>query len=458
MKRFSSALAAMVLLQLISGCAVYHPDALDEQAQFPHRIVHLLADTASIPLPKARVCQFNPDDGLDVTEVCILAVVNNPELKLARDDTGIARAQAFSAGLLPNPQLGFGADFPTDNVAGSSYTAFNVGLSYDIRKLIGLNSGKEAAVKKVHHADLTLLWQEWQVIGKARLLFARSIEQRRILQVMDEQRRMLQERMHRTRHAMDEGNVTRSVADADVAVLADIDRRIAESQRKAAATHQELTRLLGLSSDVALNLSGDADVPDIDESGVREALDRLIQRRPDLMALKSGYESQDLRYRQAVLEQFPAIGVGITRANDTSDIHTIGFSLSIELPLFDRNQGKIAVEMATRQRLHDEFEIRLCEARSDIERVMADQKLLNKRLQALHADIAGLEDSVGITEAAYAAGNIDEITCIALRTALFEKRIERIGIEQAALEQRAALQLLLGSDFAQLPQQERNPS
>ena len=37
----------------------------------------------------------------------MIAVVNNPDLKAMRGQVGVAEAQAFAAGLLPNPQFSF---------------------------------------------------------------------------------------------------------------------------------------------------------------------------------------------------------------------------------------------------------------------------------------------------------------------------------------------------------------
>jgi outer membrane protein TolC len=40
-------------------------------------------------------------------EVAMIAVANNPDLKATRGQVGVAEAQAFAAGLLPNPQFSF---------------------------------------------------------------------------------------------------------------------------------------------------------------------------------------------------------------------------------------------------------------------------------------------------------------------------------------------------------------
>lgn len=449
-------MTAAVLLSLLPGCATYQAMPLNMQAEPPHAIPHPTVDVSTIPLPKSETYHFDPDDGLDVTEVAILAVVNNPELKLARDDVQIAGAQAFDAGLLPDPQLAAGIDIPTDNVAGSNYTGMNLGLNYDFMALMTHNAAAAAAEKKIRQADLSLLWQEWQVIGRARLLFSKNIYHKRHMQVLTEYRNLLANRYERSQKALKDGNITQNAADADMTALADMNRQINDLDRKIVINHHELTRLMGVSSDVKLNLTGTVKLSPIDREQMNACLDQLAYRRPDLLALKAGYESRDLQYRRAIIEQFPALGIGITRANDTSDIHTIGAAVTLSLPLFNRNRGKIAIEQAGRQRLHDEFENRLTGARSGIEQIMDDQQLLETQLKAVDSEIAALKTSVQNAGEAYAIGNMDEMDYIALRTGLFNKTLEKIHLEQTGIEQRIAMQILLVSDIPQAFDKERN--
>ena len=62
----------------------------------------------------------------------------------------------------------------------------------------------------------------------------------------------------------------------------------------------------------------------------------------------SGYRGQEVRLRAGILQQFPKINIGFLRAGDNTNVITTGFGVTIDLPLFDRNQGAIAVEDATR--------------------------------------------------------------------------------------------------------------
>ena len=107
---------ALATLLAVAGCASYAPLPLG-QGEGAASVAQLAAPTAGMPLPLLATHRFDPADGLDVTETAMLAVANSPALKLKRDELGVARAQAFAAGLLPDPQLSCRRDFPASPVA-----------------------------------------------------------------------------------------------------------------------------------------------------------------------------------------------------------------------------------------------------------------------------------------------------------------------------------------------------
>jgi outer membrane protein TolC len=436
----------LLLLAGLAGCAGYRAKPLPMQPVLPHQVPHLTIDSSEMPLPELAAHHFDPNDGLDMTEVAMLAVVNNPDLKIARDEAGIATAQAFAAGLLPDPQLSASADFPTGNVPGSNYTAFSYGLSYNIGALLTRSSAKAAAEAEQRKTDLNLLWQEWQVVALARLLFIRNLEQDRLMAVLRENRELLAQRYDRSRQALAEGNVTLDAVSADFGALQDMDRQLNELQRQIRQNGYALSTLLGLAPDVRLNLVGETQLPELDTKRVEDSLPQLASRRPDLLALKAGYESEDQRLRQAIIAQFPDITMGLTRARDTSDVYTLGFGITMNLPLFNRNRGNVAIEQATRQRLYDEFRARLNSAVSEVMTILTDQGLLERQLSGVREGVADAGRLSERAQAAYRAGNITETAYISLRGALLGKRLEEMALEQKILEQRVALQTLVGGE------------
>ena len=136
---------------MLAGCATYHPAALDltpalhrSPAGLRHPGVNL-----STPLP--------------VQAVAYLAVLNNPDLRAARSQAGVAEAQVLAAGILPNPSAS-GSLLPV--LAGPGIiSAWTVGLTEDARALVTLSARRQAARAGVLQVNADLLWQEWQVIG-----------------------------------------------------------------------------------------------------------------------------------------------------------------------------------------------------------------------------------------------------------------------------------------------------
>lgn len=445
--RLYKLLVTLTIVAVLAGCAVYSRKPLPEGPSLARDMSHVLIDSNSMPLPELKAHRFDPTDGLDMTEVAMLAVANNPELRIARDDCGIARAQAFAAGLLPDPQLSASLDFPTNNIPGSNYTAYSLGLNYDIFSLFTRSMAKRAAAAETRRTDLTLLWQEWQVVAQARLYFIRNIEQGRVMKVLEENRNVLAARYQHAEKALEEGNLTLDAASADLAALQAVKSRISDLSRGISRNRFELNRLLGVAPDINLRLVGVASLPLIDEKKIKSLLPSLAKRRPDLLALKAGYESQDLKFRKAVLEQFPALNIGITRARDTSDVRTIGFGITMNIPLFNRNRGNVAIEKATRERLYDEFQARLNSAYSEIEQLQGDQRLLERQLAEAKRGLPLLRETAASAEKAYREGNIDETAYVNLRQALADKQIEEVGLEQLILEQRAAMQTLIGGEL-----------
>ncbi|WP_408320413.1 MULTISPECIES: porin family protein [unclassified Paraburkholderia] len=113
---------------LLGGCTWYHCEPLSPQdtSTSASSLERVQIDPFTMPLPDLVTHRFDPSDGLDIDEVAMLAVANNPDLKRSRDDLGIAWAQAYSAGLLPDAQLSVSSDYP------GATRAFNYRLSIDV--------------------------------------------------------------------------------------------------------------------------------------------------------------------------------------------------------------------------------------------------------------------------------------------------------------------------------------
>jgi outer membrane protein TolC len=441
----AAALLGLVAIAL-AGCATYREQPLGTHSTLPERIPDLAIDPRQMPLPELAAHRFDPTDGLDITEVAMLAVVNNPDLKIARAAAGVAHAQAFAAGLLPDPKLSATADVP-DRGQAATTTAYNFGLSYDIIGLLTRSPRYAAARQDARKTDLYLLWQEWLVVAQARQLFVRLTQERQLMEVLQQTRTLFAERDSLTATALERGLLTLDAVTPYLVALQDVNRQVNDLERLMSQSRHDLSALLGLGPEVAVPLVGAVTLPELDEAAVGKLLPDLPRRRPDLIALQAGYAAQDLRYRTAILSQFPSFSIGFSRSRDATDVHTAGLGVSVTLPLFNGNRGVIGVERATRQQLYTEYEQRLNAANSGIDRILAEQRINRRQLRDIDAGLADLSRAAEKSNAAFRAHHINALALASLQASLLAKRMERINLEQMILEQQVALQTLIGGEL-----------
>lgn len=431
-----------VLVLLLGGCATYQALPLNPDARAPGNPGDIEVPVSVLRLLPRRRHRFNPAHGLDMTDVAILAVANNPQLKIARDERGIAHAQAFAAGLLPDPVLDLAHGTPTGGPAETS--SFDLGLTYDVEALLAHPLAKSAANATAREVDLNLLWTEWQVIGKARQLFIQDVYQAKMLAVLRQEAETLEKNHAQLVAASRQGSVSGIVAAADLDRLQSVEARLHDAERQYLKTRQDLNALLGLSPEAQLHLIGPMAIPKLDQAGIGRALDALPHHRPDLLALQAGYRSADARYRQAILEQFPAIQIGFTRARDADAIYTRGFSITLTLPIFNRNRGNIAIAKATRKELHDQYTVRLIQARAQVEQILQLQGLLARQRKQLQQAATSAAKTLDQLQAVSRPGDVPATSLIQLKANAFDRRLDLLGLEEAFLDQQVTLQTLLG--------------
>jgi outer membrane protein TolC len=379
-------------------------------------------------------------------EVAMIAVVNNPDLKAMRGQVGVTEAQAFAAGLLPNPQFSFAYGGLITGV-GATASSVSATLTQDIVPLLTRSVRRQAAVANERSVRLNLLWQEWQIVSQARTFFARAVELERQRSVIDEYRKLFNDRYQRSNTAMQQGNEILPTVVSDLAALQAVETQLHDIEQVILKNRHDLNALLGLAPEAELQLVDRVSVPGIDTEKLKAILLDLARRRPDLLALAAGYEAEEQKLWQAIIEQFPKLNIGPNYTNDTTPVYTVGPTLTIGLPIFDRNQGNIAIERATRELLHDEYQARLDAAYGAADRLITELSLIEAQYRASLASIRRLRDAAEVADRAFAAGNLDERSYVDLHASLLAKEIESLKLEQTLIEQRIVLQTLIGSDI-----------
>lgn len=438
--RAPGALCALALA--LSSCATYH----------------------SLPLPSASNLAGVAPGGLkplDMNRIATLAVLSNPDLNSARATLRVSQAQAFAAGLLPDPHASVGAGHPDDHVTPHDplhrypeFNEYNLELDVDVLALLAHPSVKAGTRGDYQQAQLNLLWQEWQTVAEARTLYVQQSLSAGRRGFLADAQRIYALAAQRSQRAQAAGNVTLEQTSADLAVLQDVSSRLGDAERSLLTAEQGLTSLLGVRPEVILPLQplGSPVLPS--RAAVQSALALLPQRRPDLLALQAGYRAQEARVRVAVLSQFPDISIGFTKTRDNGDVHAIGGVVNLTLPLFNRGRGELAVQGATRAQLRADYQARLDQAVGAVWQLWDEMDQLQGQLAQLQRQLPLLQRSVQLSERAYRAAEFPAASYLTLVGAYLAAQELQSTLRQNLWSDSIALATVLGTQVQpQLPRQ-----
>jgi outer membrane protein TolC len=442
--------AAIVVAVLLGGCSFYHPmplnDAARDKALGPQPLDRVKVAAASLQHPLIKPIVIDGSGGFTPDEIAVMAVLESPELRATRDQRGVAHAQVIQAGLLPNPQFNQTIDVPHGNADPAYIKAYNTGLSWDVSALIARHDQIEAARASSAAVDLQVAWEEWQVAQDARLRAFRLLSMQTQLPLAQSIEQGLDANIAAIRQAYTRGYKTTGELTAATDLLTQARNTRLALEQAITADRLALGIALSLPADQILNIKPAATFPTLaDEQQVaEELLTGLEKRRLDLVALELGYKSQDSNLRAAIKSQFPRIGLGFTKARDTSDVKTLGGGVSVEIPLFDRRQGVIADATATRQQLFDEYYARVAEARAEVRQILANLAATRTQLEETARSLPELEQLASSYDKAFQNHNADVLTYRDAQAALATRRMEQSKLQQDLLELGVALEIATG--------------
>ena len=444
-KRFSLVTLAILL---ISGCVTYRPLSITPETvhaglQAPD-MNEVRLRVGGFKHPLLKPVPFDDRDGLSPDEAAILAVIANPALRAVRDRRGIASTQLLQAGILPNPQLSYDLGIPVGGNTEGRVNSFGLGLGWDIASLISRGARLDAAKAHAAAVDLDVAWQEWQVAEAARLHAYHLVIAEKRLAAAKQAETFFQ----RLQKDVEQGVVLGVKTQFDLSVaetsLHEASSQVLNAQSTMKQERLAFNRALGLPSQRTVPLEKDISWQLEQCPPARTLFENAETKRLDLLALKLGYESQEARVRNAVRSQFPKINLGLIGGRDTDGIQTAGVGVSIDLPFFDRNQGHIAKERASRRQLFDEYTARLFETRADIDRLVAAIEATRRQLAAIDESLStekALAENLG---RAADAGQVDVFSYYKAMSAFYDRQVQRIELEQRIIDLGIALEIASG--------------
>lgn len=368
--------SAMSLALLLAGCQTYHPQAASRPAhkkeweerepssESVRKFAKRLGETTSYDRA------FDAGDGLSLGEGETVALVFNPDLRVARLRAGVAEATAEYAGLWDDPELSIDVlnitqSVPDPWVIGSSL-AFTIPVSGRLKvEKARAEAALHAELERVAETEWTVLrdvadaWLEWSAMGH-KLRETEAILSRLDSVVASTQRLAEAGELPRTESALFTIERASRRADRD---------RLRGSVEE---SEQELRSLMGLSPKASFRM-----IPTLSAGSVPTDQSEPNDGHPTLARLRREHEVADKTLLQEIRKQYPDLTFGPQGESDEGQSR-IGFIGAIPIPVLNSNKGGIAEARAER-------EVALAAYETEYERMVGRLAVVRARLSGIRS-------------------------------------------------------------------------
>lgn len=393
---------------------------------------------------------------LTIEEAFEAALRNHPLLRARQHEISTARAQLITAGLLPNPSLVMDTLTPVEGGPTDLTTRIVFTLP------TGGKIGQREAVAQtaIVRATFRLSQESQQVlIEVARAaLDVLYLQQRLTLQDSFVELADAVAKVQRTR--AEQGDISEQEL-----LVAELDAARVEAGRLEVATRLEesramLARAAGLTQPSAVRIVGDLPSHPLPSVPLDALLACARQVLPELAESQVAIAQSQRDLSLARAEAIPDVELGPRYRESFGDPDDrIGARFSMNLPIFDRNQGDIAQSRAQIYRAHALLDAAENTTLSNLAAIHAQLTVLQSRLEFFDNRILPLAGRLETTiRRAFESGDINAYEMSLQLQALNQVREDHLELRFLYGQLRVRLDLLLGDCVAYLCEPEgRSP-
>ena len=297
---------------------------------------------------------FDPSDGLTLAEGEPVALVFNPNLRLARLEANVLRATAAHAGLWQDPVLGVDVERIVSGAGGANPWVLGSTLGITIPISGRLEAEKARAGASLAAQLDRVAAKEWATRAALRELWIEWSAQRLRTEIAGELLTRLRDVAALANRQEQAGSMSRVDARLFRVELAGREADSIALTARVKELEVQLRAMMGLAptADVVLvpTLSFVPRVRDGEELGRT-----LEHTNPELAAVRSEYEVAERSLRAEVRKQYPDLTIGPGGGTDQGDTRVL-LGISLPIPLWNRNQQGVAEAAAEREVARGRFE------------------------------------------------------------------------------------------------------
>jgi len=380
---------------------------------------------------------------LTLDDVLLLVDAFNPELRATRLEIDIAGAEAWDAGLYPNPVLEIEAEeVPTDGGLGDGKRVAGIRQDLPLSGRLGAaqdakQAERDAAVERFRAARRRILMLAKAGFYEQRAAARRLELLRRNAEIAASLHKLVQDRFD-NRAAPETDLLKASIERA----LADQEVRIAERELDTAA--RALSATVGR-TDLRLDrLSGELheEYEAVSHDAVKG---EVTAGHPALLAARADVRAAELGIRQARAEAWPDLGVAIRAGRGEADDTIVEAAIEIPLPIFNRNQAEIQAAELRAMRAAAHLDAATQEILLGLRRAWVNYESALDRVRTYREEILPkAEKALAQSDEGYRAGEFAFLTVLDSQRTLADTQLAylaaRLDVERAA----AALEELIG--------------
>ena len=373
-----------------------------------------------------------------------IAFNNSPVLRAKQSERLEAVGYQISAETYPyNPEVSL--ELADRRSPGRSATDLGLSVSQEI-EIAGQRRRRLAiAEQQLAAVDANLVHQQQLLAYQVESTFAETVAARELLEVAKTETSLAREVLVLSERRLERGAATQIEVNLARASAGRAERSLHRARASYASARSRLAEIAGADPQTPPVPVGDLSLPAPETLAVEDLSALAVELRGDLLAAGRREKAAAAAIRLAVAESKPNLVVGsfFQREETTDDI--LGATISLAIPLFNRNQGRIAESRATQSRLGYEREELYLAVKREV--IAAFSRLQAARAAAEHLRdqvLGTLDENVYLLQRSFEAGRIGATEVMTIRRELVAGRREYIEALADAWLARIELDLAVG--------------
>ncbi len=395
-----------LLALLCSGCVGFKAKPLDAQRSAASLQGRTLQDEGLRRFVAENSGRMGvKGTGWGLGKLTLAALWLHPDLAVARAEVAAAEAAGVTAGERPNPTVSW-SPFYNSSSSGISPWILGFGLDVPIETAGKRRWRREEATHRTEAARLRLAETAWELRGGVRkaLLAAHAAEQS--LAVLQGQEKLQAETVRLLDLQRDAGESSPFQATQARIALTQSQLALHDARRQAAVARAQLAEAVGVPvaalADVKLDFTELTAARDV---SLAKAKRIALTNRTDILAALADYAAAESGLRIEIAKQYPDLHLNPGYEFDQDD-NKWGLGFTVELPVLNRNRGRIAEAEAAREVAATKFLQVQTKALGEIERLHAQWSGARAKAKAAQALLEEQRKQVTATERMKQAGEI----------------------------------------------------